>query len=51
MRTLVVTLVAAVLAIGVASPAAAEGGKMRGSVGTGSVSQNQVMDPPPFQTP
>lgn len=51
MRILIAALVAVVLAVGAASPAAAEGGKMRGSVGTGSINQNQVMDPPPFQTP
>lgn len=51
MKTLLVAVITAQLAIGAVSPVAAEGGKMRGSEGSGSVVQNQVMDPPPFQTP
>lgn len=51
MKLVIAVMVAAVVAVGAAAPAAAEGGKMRGSVGTGSVTQHQVMDPPPFQTP
>ncbi|MCB0914550.1 MAG: hypothetical protein H6525_09565 [Actinobacteria bacterium] len=51
MRAVLAVLAAALLALGLASPAAAEGGKMRGSVGTGPVVQNQVMDPPPFSAP
>ena len=31
------------------SPVRAEGGKVRGDIGVGGVSQHQVMDPPPFQ--
>ena len=51
MRTLIAAGVGLVLVLGATSPAMAEGGKMRGSVGSGPVVQQQVMDPPPFQVP
>jgi hypothetical protein len=46
--SLTVLLVAALLLATVA-PAAAGGGQVRGDNGQGSVTQVQVMNPPPFQ--
>lgn len=40
-----------ILALTVATQVQAGGDQVRGDEGAGSVNQNQVMDPPPFQTP
>jgi len=54
MRRLNVKLLVALLSVVLVtalmwSPVRAEGGKVRGDNGVGGVTQNQVMDPPPFQ--
>ena len=54
MRRLNVKLLVALLSVVLVtalmwSPVRAEGGKVRGDIGGGGVSQHQVMDPPPFQ--
>lgn len=48
-RTILTLMLITLLALFVASPAFAEGDKVRGEKGQGCVNQNQVQDPPPFQ--
>jgi hypothetical protein len=50
MKKIIVAVISVmVLALCIASPALAAGGKVRGDNGQGSVNQVQVEDPPPFQ--
>lgn len=48
-RLLVMLTLVIALLVATVSPALAGGDKVRGDNGQGSVTQVQVMDPPPFQ--
>lgn len=48
-KTFASLLIVALLIVVTAVPAWAEGGKVRGENGDGSVNQVQIQDPPPFQ--
>ncbi len=48
-KTFASLLIVALLIVATAVPALAEGGKVRGENGDGSVNQVQIQDPPPFQ--
>ncbi len=48
-KTLSSLIVVILLSLALAAPAFAEGGKVRGENGEGSVNQVQIQNPPPFQ--
>ena len=48
-KTLFIVLVVVALSIAITSPVFAGGDQVRGEKGQGSVNQEQVQDPPPFQ--
>jgi hypothetical protein len=49
MRKFYLVILIVVLVFSMATPAVAGGDQVRGDNGQGTVNQNQVMDPPPFQ--